>query len=137
MQLEPKQAKVIFTPDIFTGLGWIEVIYRGRELSQARLNVLLFSPGSRTAWHSIRPGQTLYVTEGSGLVVARGELVIPVRTGDTVRISPGEEYWQGAMPDSFVSMLALREGDEVAVGEHIPEDEYAAAVSVARRLSVG
>ncbi len=137
MYLEPKQAKVIFPPDIFTGLGWIDFIYRGRELSQARLNTLLFSPGSRTAWHCIGLGQTLHVTEGSGLVVARDEFVIPVRTGDTVRISPGEEYWQGAMPDSFVSMLALWEGDEVVVGEHIPDAEYAAAVSVARRLPAG
>ncbi len=37
-----------------------------------RVNAVHFTPAARTAWHSHAMGQTLYVTEGRGLVQARG-----------------------------------------------------------------
>jgi quercetin dioxygenase-like cupin family protein len=33
-----------------------------------RVNTVRFSPGVRTAWHAHAVGQTLYVTEGIGLI---------------------------------------------------------------------
>jgi quercetin dioxygenase-like cupin family protein len=41
-----------------------------------------FTPGARTAWHSHDDGQTLYVTEGRGLVQARNEDIVELRPGD-------------------------------------------------------
>jgi len=43
-----------------------------------------FTPGARTAWHSHTIAQTLHVTEGEGLVQARGEAVTRIRPGDVV-----------------------------------------------------
>jgi quercetin dioxygenase-like cupin family protein len=58
-------------PDtMFTGDVWFDVIVRGEPPSRVRTNTVRFSPGARTAWHSHAVGQTLYVTEGIGLVQA-------------------------------------------------------------------
>lgn len=47
-----------------------------------------------TAWHSHTIAQTLYVTEGQGLVQARGEAVSRIRPGDVVNVDGGEWHWQ-------------------------------------------
>jgi quercetin dioxygenase-like cupin family protein len=52
-----------------------------------------FTPGARTAWHSHDGGQTLWVTEGHGLVQARGEKVVSLQAGD-VHTTP---RWTGAL----------------------------------------
>ena len=64
-----------------------------------RVNVVRFSPGARTAWHSHAVGQALHVTEGRGLVQVRGGEVAEVRPGDTIWSLPGEWHWNGAAPD--------------------------------------
>jgi hypothetical protein len=46
-----------------------------------RVNTVRFSPGVRTAWHAHAVGQTLYVTEGIGLIQSRGGEVIEIRPG--------------------------------------------------------
>ena len=38
--------------EMFAGDVWFDVIYRGEEPSRARVNVVKFAPGARTAWHS-------------------------------------------------------------------------------------
>lgn len=57
-----------------------------------------FAPGARTAWHSHSISQTLYVTDGKGLVQSRGEAIVGIRPGNIVRISGGEWHWHGAAP---------------------------------------
>ena len=42
------------------------------------------TPGARSAWHSHDGGQTLYVTEGRGLVQVRGEQAVELSAGDVV-----------------------------------------------------
>ena len=69
-----------------------------------------FAPCARTAWHTHAMGQTLYVTEGIGLVQSRGGEVVVMRPGDTVHTPPGEWHWHGAAPEHFMTHLALWEG---------------------------
>ena len=49
-----------------------------------RVNVVRFAPGARTAWHCHPGGQTLYVTEGRGLVQSRGGQIVEIRPGDVI-----------------------------------------------------
>jgi quercetin dioxygenase-like cupin family protein len=87
-----------------------------------------FMPGARTAWHSHPLGQSLFVTEGIGLVQRRGDPVEVIRPGDRVYIQPDEEHWHGATPTRLMVHLALNEVDDEHVaanwGEHVRDDEY-------------
>jgi quercetin dioxygenase-like cupin family protein len=95
-----------------------------------RVNTVRFTPCARTAWHSHSLGQTLHVTEGAGVVATRDQVII-MRTGDTVHTPPGQEHWHGALPDQFMSHLAMWEDDDATWGDHVTDDEYAAAATSA------
>ena len=43
-------------------------------------------------------GQTIYVTEGTGLAQRHGGSSEVIRPGDRVFFAPGEEHWHGAPP---------------------------------------
>jgi quercetin dioxygenase-like cupin family protein len=82
-----------------------------------------FTPGARTAWHSHSLGQTLYITEGQGLVQSRGEAIVTIRPGDIVHTPTDEWHWHGAAPDHFMTHLSLTEGP-AQWGEHVADAEY-------------
>jgi quercetin dioxygenase-like cupin family protein len=73
------------------------------------LDVVLvsFSPGARTYWHTHESAQVLHVTEGKGILATRQERH-EVGPGDIVHVSPGEEHWHGATPDSPFTHLSIR-----------------------------
>ena len=72
-------------------------------------------------------GQTLYVTDGIGLVATR-DGVQEIRLGDVVYIEPGEEHWHGANADRFMPHIAIQEADEngevVTWSNHVTDEEY-------------
>jgi quercetin dioxygenase-like cupin family protein len=109
---------------MFNGDVWFDVIYRGEEPSRARANMVKFSPGARTAWHSHGLGQTLYIVEGIALTQSRGGSVVEARPGDIIWTPPGEEHWHGAAPGRFMIHLALWETDETTWLEHVTDAEY-------------
>jgi quercetin dioxygenase-like cupin family protein len=82
-----------------------------------------FTPGARTAWHSHSIAQTLDVTEGEGLVQARGEAATRIRPGDLVNVARDEWHWHGAAPDHSMTHLSLTEGD-TEWGAHVTDTEY-------------
>jgi quercetin dioxygenase-like cupin family protein len=92
------------------------------------VSLVRFTPGARSNWHSHAVGQTLHVTDGTGLVVARDGTVIRMRPGDTVHTPPGEEHWHGATNGNFVCHLAMLEGTRCVDGtswlEPITDEEY-------------
>ena len=128
MELLSKPATTKGATELFTGDVWFDVLARGEGESRLRVNAVRFSPGARTAWHRHSLGQTLHVTEGVGLVVTRDQ-VIAMRPGDSVHTPPGEEHWHGALPDRFMTHLAMWEDDDATWGAHVTDEEYAAAVS--------
>jgi len=118
--------------ELFTGDVWIDVIAQGEEPSRVRVNAVHFAPCARTAWHTHAVGQAMHVTEGVGLVQARGGEVLEIRPGDSIWTPPGEWHWHGAAPEHFMTHLAIWEGTgdadtpETTWGEHVTDQEYRA-----------
>ena len=114
----------------FTGDVWIDPIVMGEEPSRVRVNAVHFTPGARTAWHSHAVGQTLYVTEGAGLVQSRDGDVVRIRPGDIIRTPSDEWHWHGATPDDLMTHLSITEGTgdsgrpETEWGSHVTDAEY-------------
>ena len=90
--------------------------------------------GARTAWHAHPNGQTIWVTEGLGLVQRRGGQVEVIRPGDRVFFAPGEDHWHGATRDRFMTHVAMLEVDDAGSpatwGDHVTDEEYASAPSL-------
>jgi quercetin dioxygenase-like cupin family protein len=116
--------------DWFTGDVYIDAIRDPDEQSSVGCAHVRFMPGARTAWHKHPMGQTLYVTDGIGLVAKRGGEAQEIRPGDVVYIEPNEEHWHGAVPDRFMSHVAIQEADDtrspVTWLQHVTEEEYSA-----------
>jgi quercetin dioxygenase-like cupin family protein len=129
VEFTARQATARGPAEWFTGDVWIDAIARGEEPSRVRVSAVHFTPSARTAWHCHALGQTLYVTEGRGLVQSRGGGIEDIRAGDVVHTPPGEWHWHGAAPDHFMAHLSITEatGDqrpEADWGEHVTDDEY-------------
>jgi quercetin dioxygenase-like cupin family protein len=112
------------TPSTFTS----DKPTRGGALTRPR-SAVRFTPGARTAWHSDALGQTVYVTEGAGLVRSRGDDT-NIRSGDIISTPPDEWHWQGAAPDHFMTHTSITEGvadggqPETEWGAHVTDAEY-------------
>jgi quercetin dioxygenase-like cupin family protein len=115
--------------DWFTGTVFIDTVRNPDTDTAIGCAHVRFSPGARTAWHTHPKGQTLYVTDGIGLVARRGGAVTEIRPGDVVYIEPGEEHWHGATPDRFMAHIAMHEADDnaqvVTWLEHVTDTDYA------------
>jgi quercetin dioxygenase-like cupin family protein len=98
--------------DWFTGDVYIDSVRNPDDQSSVGCAHVRFTPGARTVWHSHPKGQTLYVTDGIGLVANRNDEIKEIRPGDIVYIEPGEEHWHGATPNRFMSHVAIQEADE-------------------------
>lgn len=111
----------------FTGTVFVDGIRNPDEQSAVGAAHVRFTPGAHTAWHTHPLGQTLYITDGIGLIGTR-DGVREFRPGDVVYIEPGEDHWHGATPDRFMSHVAIQEADEhgevVTWGEHVTDEEY-------------
>ena len=115
----------------FTGTVYMDAIRDPDEQSAVGCAHVRFTPGARTAWHSHPKGQTLYVTDGIGLVCRRGSEAQEIRPGDVVYIEPNEEHWHGATPQRFMAHVAIHEADEtgrvVTWLDHVTDSEYGTA----------
>src|SRR6266550_5002906 len=118
----------------FTGAAYIDAIATPTGASRLTASSVRFAPGARTAWHTHPLGQTIYVTEGIGLVQRRGGPIEVIRPGDRVFFEPDEDHWHGAAPNRFMVHLALNEVDDDHVaanwGEKVTDEEYAAASGI-------
>jgi quercetin dioxygenase-like cupin family protein len=129
MRLTPSSRPTVTGPaDWFTGTVFIDGVRDPDDRSAVGCAHVRFTPGARTAWHHHPHGQTLYVTDGVGLVATRGGEVREIRPGDVVYIEPGEEHWHGAAPDRFMAHVAIQEADHrgqvVTWLEHVADDDY-------------
>jgi quercetin dioxygenase-like cupin family protein len=112
----------------FTGTVWMDKIAVPSDDAPIAVYSVHFAPGAHTAWHAHPRGQTLHVTEGSGLVQRRGGPVEEIGAGDTVWTDAGEWHWHGAGPHTFMTHLAVQQavaGATAEWGEH-PAGDYPA-----------
>ena len=85
--------------DWFSGLVFVDTVAAPSEGSQVGAAAVHFTPGARTAWHTHRHGQTIWVTEGVGLCQREGGPIEMIRPGDRVFFEPAENHWHGAGAD--------------------------------------
>jgi quercetin dioxygenase-like cupin family protein len=115
----------------FTGDVYVTPLAPAVEPARLTGALVRFTPGARTFWHTHEQGQTLYVTEGVGLVASRDGTVSEIRPGDTVTIRAGEEHWHGGTATTCMSHLALitaSDNDNPTTWlEAVTDEEYAAA----------
>ena len=120
--------------DWFTGDVYIDPVAAAPAPGRVQANLVHFTPGARTAWHTHPLGQTIYVTEGIGLAQRRGGPIEVIRAGDRVFFAPDEDHWHGAAPDRFMAHIALNEVDDEHAaadwGEKVTDEEYSAAPAV-------
>src|SRR5699024_12598726 len=76
----------------FTGAVLIDGIRGPRAGSRAAMNHVHFAPGAPTHWHWHPVGQTLYGTDGVGLVVTRDGEVLTLEPGRTICIPPPAQH---------------------------------------------
>lgn len=138
MEIEPRAATTKGPSDRFTGDVWVDPVAKPRpDPSRLTAAIVRFAPGARTAWHVHARGQTLRVTDGVAIVQTRGGETVAVHPGQTVYTPPGEWHWHGATVDNFMSHLALSEllpekdGASVTWGEHVTDEEYRRAQTLA------
>ena len=113
----------------FTGPVDIQPLKTVSEDSKLSMSSVHFAVGARSAWHTHPKGQTLYVTDGIGVIQKRGEPVQIIRPGDVIWTEPGEEHWHGASANCEMTHLAIQavddEGNFADWHEHVTDDEYA------------
>ena len=118
----------------FTGVVYIDTVATPSGPFRLSASSVHFTPGARTAWHTHPNGQTIYVTEGVGLCQREGGQIEVIRPGDRVFFEPDENHWHGAAPNRFMAHIAIQEADDsgspVTWGEHVTDEEYAAAPPV-------
>jgi quercetin dioxygenase-like cupin family protein len=129
MELNAVRATVKTPAQNFAGDVYMTPIHSGTGPSRMSVALVRFTPGAHTNWHSHAVGQTLHITEGSGLVGTRDGSVVRVRAGDTVVCPPDEEHWHGAAVDTFMSHLAMLEAkadgsDPTTWLEPLGEEDY-------------
>jgi quercetin dioxygenase-like cupin family protein len=124
MEIVKQPATMKLPEQWFTGDAWADVLYRGEDPSRARVNMVRFAPGARTAWHSHGLGQALYIVEGIALIQSRGGQIVEAHPGEVIWTPAGEEHWHGAAPDRFMAHIALWEGDDADWLEHVTDAEY-------------
>src|SRR3954454_20425303 len=120
--------------DWFTGDVYLDPVAAAPAPGRAQVTLVHFTPGARTAWHTHALGQTVFVTEGVGLCQRRGGPVEVIRPGDRVFFQPDEDHWHGAASTRFMTHVAMQQADDegsvVSWGDHVTDDEYAAAPAI-------
>jgi 4-carboxymuconolactone decarboxylase len=120
--------------DNFTGRVTVEGAFRAEGPGRAGGASVNFEPGARSAWHTHPLGQTLIVTEGTGLVQRWGAPIQEIRKGDIVSIPPGEKHWHGATPSTRMTHIAIAEqldGSSVTWLEKVSDAQYLASTPAA------
>ncbi|MER6632571.1 cupin domain-containing protein [Streptomyces sp. NPDC000987] len=120
----------------FTGDVYLDVIEIPTDPANLSAALVRFTPRARTNWHSHANGQTLYITDGVGLVGTRDGNVVRVSAGQIVKCPAGEEHWHGATESTFMAHLAMLVGvvggDGTTWLEPVTDTQYDQALTAQR-----
>jgi quercetin dioxygenase-like cupin family protein len=113
--------------EYFTGSVEIEPLFSAHDPSRTSGGKVTFEPGARSAWHTHPLGQTLIVTDGTGLIQQWGGAVEEIRKGDVIWIPAGVKHWHGATPNTAMTHVAIQEqlnGKAVEWMEKVTDEQY-------------
>ncbi|MFD4259083.1 cupin domain-containing protein [Streptomyces sp. NPDC058534] len=117
----------------FTGDVYLNMIEAPSEPARLAAALVRFTPGARTHWHSHANGQTLYITDGVGLVGTRDGSVVRVSAGQIVKCPAGEEHWHGGTDTTLMAHIAMVVGDADGDGttwlEPVTDERYTHALN--------
>lgn len=114
-------------PEHFTGKVRVAPLFFPNAPARASAAYVTFAPGARTDWHTHPLGQTLVVTEGSGLIQFWDGPIQRIERGDVVSIPPGQKHWHGAAATESLTHLAIQEqldGKSVDWLEKVSDIQY-------------
>ena len=111
----------------FTGAARVAPLFLPNSPARTSAAYVTFTPGARTDWHTHPLGQTLVVTEGSGLIQFWNGPIQRIERGDVVSIPLGQKHWHGASATAAMTHLAIQEqvdGKSVAWLEKVSDTQY-------------
>jgi quercetin dioxygenase-like cupin family protein len=91
----------------FTGAVYINTVATPSEPSHLAAGSVHFTLGAQAAWHTHPNDQTMYVTEGVALCQGHGREIEIIRPGDHVFFDHGEDHRHGAVPNCFMTHIAM------------------------------
>jgi quercetin dioxygenase-like cupin family protein/alkylhydroperoxidase/carboxymuconolactone decarboxylase family protein YurZ len=118
----------------FSGSVSITTPFQAQPPGRAGGATVSFEARAHTAWHTHPLGQTLIVTDGTGLVQQQEQAARVIRPGDVVTIPANVRHWHGAGPDGAMTHLAVAErldGISVTWLEKVGDADYQAAAASA------
>ncbi|HMN75676.1 MAG TPA: carboxymuconolactone decarboxylase family protein [Burkholderiaceae bacterium] len=118
----------------FSGIVRITTPFQAQPPGRAGGATVSFEARAHTAWHTHPLGQTLIVTDGTGLVQQQEQAARVIRPGDVVTIPANVRHWHGAGPDGAMTHLAVAErldGISVTWLEKVGDADYQAAAASA------
>ncbi len=118
----------------FSGTVRISTPFQAQPPGRAGGATVNFEARAHTAWHTHPLGQTLIVTDGTGLVQQQGQAARVIRPGDVVTIPANVRHWHGAGPDGAMTHVAIAErqdGISVTWLEKVDDADYQAAAASA------
>ncbi len=129
MQVSQKSSRPLRngSAEWFAGVVTVEPLHDAQAPASTSCALVSFAAGARTAWHTHPLGQTLIITQGSGLVQTWGGPVTAVNVGDVIWFAAGEKHWHGATATTALSHIAIHEaldGKNVDWLEQVSKDQY-------------
>lgn len=106
------------TGEIFMGEVHNHMLVDQTKGERLRLNLVKFSPGGRTKWHTHSFEQGLIIVEGKGIVATEAEEQV-VEAGDVVVIPAQEKHWHGGTNTSGMAHIAINGPGETIVLEPV------------------
>src|SRR5688572_9184345 len=92
--------------NIFMGEVHSHMLVDQSKAQNLRFNLVKFSAGGRTKWHTHEFEQGLVIVEGKGIVATEAEEQV-VEPGDVVVIPSQEKHWHGGTNTSAMSHIAV------------------------------
>ena len=106
--------------DLFMGEVHSQMQAEAPAAEQLRLNLVRFSAGGRTKWHTHTFEQALIIIEGKGIVADEaGEHV--VEPGDVVVVRKEEKHWHGGTDTTAMAHIAVNQDGQTVTLEPVDE----------------